>query len=651
VGSFFNSLKFVSALSPLQWALAAAVPVGIVALYFLKLKRKPLVVPSTFLWKKSIEDLHVNSFWQRLRKNILLLLQLLVAAAAIFALLNPTASTVESGKRYVIAIDNSASMSATEDGRSRLEDAKQKAVEFVDSLSGNDDLQVLAFNDSARTVSSFSRNAGAVKNAIRSVAPTGRRTNLTEAFTIASGLANPLTGGELGKEIFAEAQPATLVVVSDGRFPKMPQVTLGRLDVKYIGIGKAADNLAITKLSARRSPSEPEKVDLFGMVQNFSKDAKTATARLKVNGNAADLQRLSVPANDETSFLFRLRLVEAAVLEVDLDVQDALAADNQAWAVVEPPRKARVAVVGDKNLILQTAFESKALSDVAEAEFLPKETADRDLSEDAKFKGFDLAIFDRCAPKGMPSCNTIVMGAVPPSLADSPKNDVKAPAILNWNVDHPVMRYLVLDDVFILEAFTLPEVKGGNALVETNHGPIMFTMPRGVFTDLVMTFKLIDDNGEPKTDWPGKPSFPLFLMNALQTMSGVENETKQNLQPGDAIVFRAHEGVSEATVKTPGGSSRTVRRSKTGTFEFLDTDDLGVYEVKYGDVTRRFAVNLFDAEESKINPEESLVLGQEQVTNDVGSFFRRRELWKWLALVALALVLFEWYVYNRRVQI
>ena len=45
------------------------------------------------------------------------------------------------------------------------------------------------------------------------------------------------------------------------------------------------------------------------------------------------------------------------------------------------------------------------------------------------------------------------------------------------------------------------------------------------------------------------------------------------------------------------------------------------------------------------------MVGQEQVTNDVGSFFRRRELWKWLALVALALVLFEWYVYNRRVQI
>src|SRR5947209_4999106 len=40
------------------------VPLLIALLYFLKLKRKPLQVPSTFLWKKSIEDLHVNSLFQ-----------------------------------------------------------------------------------------------------------------------------------------------------------------------------------------------------------------------------------------------------------------------------------------------------------------------------------------------------------------------------------------------------------------------------------------------------------------------------------------------------------------------------------------------------------------------------------------------------------
>src|SRR5687767_7984135 len=71
------------------WAALAAVPPLIILLYFLKLKRIPLEVPSTYLWHKSIEDLHVNSIWQRLRRSLLLFLQLLLVALVIFSLLAP----------------------------------------------------------------------------------------------------------------------------------------------------------------------------------------------------------------------------------------------------------------------------------------------------------------------------------------------------------------------------------------------------------------------------------------------------------------------------------------------------------------------------------------------------------------------------------
>ena len=92
----------------------AAVPPAIVALYFLKLRRTPLEVPSTYLWRKSIEDLHVNSLWQRLRRNLLLFLQLLAVAVVMFALLRPTwEGEALSGGRVIFLIDKSASMSAS----------------------------------------------------------------------------------------------------------------------------------------------------------------------------------------------------------------------------------------------------------------------------------------------------------------------------------------------------------------------------------------------------------------------------------------------------------------------------------------------------------------------------------------------------------
>ncbi|KKK49659.1 hypothetical protein LCGC14_3132830, partial [marine sediment metagenome] len=89
---FFNPVRWSGPLwsNSLFWAALAAVPPLIVLLYFLKLKRTPLEVPSTYLWHKSIEDLHVNSIWQRLRRNLLLFLQLLLMLLLLIALLRPS---------------------------------------------------------------------------------------------------------------------------------------------------------------------------------------------------------------------------------------------------------------------------------------------------------------------------------------------------------------------------------------------------------------------------------------------------------------------------------------------------------------------------------------------------------------------------------
>src|SRR6186713_3409514 len=128
---------FQNTLTPWQWGLLALVPPAIIALYFLKLRRQPLEVPSTYLWKKSIEDLHVNSLWQRLRQSLLLFLQLLLVALAMLAVLRPGwQGTKLEGQRFIFLVDNSASMSATdtEDGKNRLDEAKKLVGGMIDQM-------------------------------------------------------------------------------------------------------------------------------------------------------------------------------------------------------------------------------------------------------------------------------------------------------------------------------------------------------------------------------------------------------------------------------------------------------------------------------------------------------------------------------------
>src|SRR5205814_3483307 len=94
-------------------AAAIAVP-SLIILYFLKLRRRDLEVSTTLLWKKAIQDLQANAPFQRLRRNILLFLQLIALGAALFALAQPQfKADTPLVARSIILIDRSASMSST----------------------------------------------------------------------------------------------------------------------------------------------------------------------------------------------------------------------------------------------------------------------------------------------------------------------------------------------------------------------------------------------------------------------------------------------------------------------------------------------------------------------------------------------------------
>ena len=193
--------QLVNMLSWWQWSILAAVPPAIVALYFLKLKRRPLEVPSTYLWHKSIEDLHVNTVWQRLRRNLLLFLQLLLVFLAILALLRPGWRGEELiGDRFIFLVDNSASMQATDVKPSRLEEAKRRVGQLIDQMDSGDAAMIISFADGARVQQMFTDNRRQLRRNLEAIRPSQRTTSVSEAIKVASGLANP---GRSADDVFA----------------------------------------------------------------------------------------------------------------------------------------------------------------------------------------------------------------------------------------------------------------------------------------------------------------------------------------------------------------------------------------------------------------------------------------------------------------
>src|SRR5882757_8244893 len=109
------------------WLASLLVP--LVLFYFLKLKRPRAEIPSLVLWRQVLQDQRVNSPFQRFKRNLLLLLQILLLLFLITAALQPSWRTGPARvRRLPVLVDCSASMGALDKpgGVSRLVETKRR---------------------------------------------------------------------------------------------------------------------------------------------------------------------------------------------------------------------------------------------------------------------------------------------------------------------------------------------------------------------------------------------------------------------------------------------------------------------------------------------------------------------------------------------
>lgn len=681
------------------------VPLLLILLYFLKLKRAPLQVPSTYLWRKSIEDLHVNSLFQWLRDNVLLLLQLLIVLLLIYSVLSlQVHGDTSAGKHYILLIDNSASMAVADVGKSRLEAAKDEALREIDGHAEGDMGMVLAFNSRASILQPYTSDRALLRAAVSKIAQTQRPTRIEEALQLADSLANPLRStddaavrpdnedpAQARTYVAAEGIAAEVHLYSDGRFPDVSGFAAGNLDLNYHRIGKAGpenvDNVGLVTLNAVRDEQDAGKLQVFVRLLNFRTDAATTKVEIEWRVPGKDEFNLldqtvalpgrkyrpadsgeTEPASDvpgEGVTVFSLSGVDDSVPIVVharlRDVHDAFALDDEAWLVAGVVRKARVLIVTPGNDILRDFFDLEATAAVANVRYLTP----ADLKDDAKYRGparngeYDFVLFDRCAPEkeeDMPLGNTFFVDNVPPPWKRADMPPLKESQIRNPTSNHPLMRHLTaLDEIAFSEAFRFDLKAAGvpprtPRLLETDRETaVLFVLPRRAFQDVVLAFPVVNERGQWTTTWNLKLSFPVFLRNVLYLLGNVADAAaEENVQPGQIKTLRPDAAVQALDAIDPGGLRETITRGPAGDFSYKNTERVGVYQATWAGGQRRFTVNLLDAEESNVQPRDSVKIGEQHL--EAGQSRQQTyDIWKWIAVAALVLLVLEWAAYHRRV--
>jgi Ca-activated chloride channel homolog len=210
----------------------------------------------------------------------------------------------------------------------------------------------------------------------------------------------------------------------------------------------------------------------------------------------------------------------------------------------------------------------------------------------------------------------------------------------------PRTAFVEVSDVAILSYRALSDVGWAQPLITTEDGaPLIVAGERDGQQAAVFAFALSD------SDLPLTIAFPILMTNLIDSFKPASMAGDGGGQAERPHPLRPPLAADALRVTLPDGSLRelpVIGREMT----FAETDQLGVYTIEairagQPTQTESFAVNLFSPPESDITPRTASLGGQALQTNTADER-QPLELWPWVALLALAVLVLEWVYYHRR---
>lgn len=661
-------------LAPTSALIAAAVVLPLlVAMYLLKLRRRPLRVSSIVLWEKFGSDVQVNVPLARPRASWLLLLHVLVAAALIAAVGRPAIpGAAGSSGRLLIVIDHSASMNARDGVRgeervTRLEEAKDRALDAVRrAASASASIGVVSFAATAQVVRELSSDAALAAQAIRGVRATDQPGDLRAAAEVVRAVLSSLPEIDSGG--------VEVLLFSDGVFEasgdEPPSVGM-----RLVRVGAAGghENLGLVALAARRIESDREAVEVFARVQNAAREPRVTPVSLSLSGRAVESRSVTVPSASAdgpgeaaVTFVCRPNGREVATVSLGVDeARDLLASDNSASLVVRGFRPPRVLLVSRgataeaasdgpvrwAGLLLRDVLEELRLGELRRVSI----GAYEELVTTNQMRFVDAVIFEDVTPRESPSVPSLSINAGVPELrlaAAAGDGSETGRPVLSWVRSHPLLQFITLDGVVVSRSrAVMGAAEGFVPIARGESGPLILVRdtpdePRR----LVLTFDLADSN------WAVEPGFAIFLNAAVAWMtstgSGDAAVAWTTTEPVTVEVAGSVSGAADVELERIGrdpDEPRVRARAAGGRAALGVLERAGVYvgAADSGDTAvDPVAVNLLNALESGVGSSDTIVVGNRSVAGAAASA-GVLEVWWWFLLGALLLLVVEWLVFAR----
>lgn len=627
--SFLNPLA-------LLWALLA---IPVVVLYLLRVRVRRVPMATTMFWEQAFEEKQPRALWRQLRHLTSLLLQLLFLACVVFALADPIFdSSVQQQQRTVVVLDTSASMQAVDSsGTSVFLKAGGYVQQQIAGLRYGDEMAFVVTGNQAQVACGLTTHPRTLQTALDQISVTDSIGQAADAIDLARRL---LAGHPRGQ----------ILLVTDGH-DDSTQLLAEQADVSVWQPDAVTGNVAITQFQVRRSLLDPVSFQVLVEVANFRDTPIDITVDLRLNDALLDVLPLSLNGGE-----IRTEVVEQTgnaggvlVASMSSDVSDVLDVDNRAWAVLPDREPVPVVLVTAGNWFLQQALEA---IDVVQLTVLDQAPA--------VLSPGTVLVLDGSVPSQVPSGPVLMIRPQTDTDLFDVSGTVQQPLVGKQSGSSRLLQHVQLDNVLMPEAVSIQPTADHELLIEAVSGePLYVRFPRSQGDAVVLT---IDLN---QGDLPLRTAFPILLTNLLTWFSG-DAELPPTVTAGTAMP------VQVPAVMTAAESSlaRPLRlTAPSGKVEFVSLEnstavlpplaETGIWTLQAGsevadsnsnseaavsEAPVLIACNLANAEESRLKPQsESSPPLSSTVTRSGG-----KPLWFYAALIAVLLLITEWFLFQRR---
>lgn len=608
-------------LNPYMLLTLGVIPILII-IHTLKPKPRPVDVTNLFLWNEVLKERNANLSFDRLKKNLPLILQILIVILTALALAQPTWKfwTAKKGN-LVLVIDTSASMKTRTGSGIRFDLARQQALQIVAARDRDQQVLVIEAGKKPRVKSGFLSHTAQAQDLINQLQPSDAPADVESAVYLALSFIDP-------------AQEDLLYLITDGAGRGLADLVKNHPKIRPVIIADGGQNIGITKFEFRQQIDRSDHYEFMLEIKNFDRTPLECSIRLSIDRAVLIERVLEFKAQEKQILIIPYSGLINGIARATLAIDDDFTVDNQAYLSLNAAKEIWVLLVSPGNEFLEkllAAYPNFKVNSVNE--IIPSSWSEQTARH-------DIVIVDRLDFPATDRGNLLLIDAYSPSIPVLNTGRVRRPEILTWNRHSPLMADVNLSGLIVEESAKLQTGLPLQPVIESDRTGLMYAFEKNGLRAVLLGFDLT------RSDLPLKVAFPVMMSNIFNWLNPYRLEFSiLQTRPGEAFDIYFKPGTDIIYTRAPQ-EKWDKHAVKANPFRYRDTDSVGIYTVAENGKERYFTVNLADESESDIN---SISLANQSVQTEgpraSEEIAARQPLWMFFVIMGCGLLMIEWYAW------